>query len=259
MKIALGIEYYGGGFSGWQHQARAAGVQTVLEEALGKVAAQPVRLVCAGRTDAGVHASQQVAHFETAALRPMRAWVLGANACLPPTVSVLWAREVEADFHARFSALARTYRYYILNRPVRSACCAGRVSWIRRALEPEPMQLAAAQLLGEHDFTSFRAAACQAHSPMRTIHCLHIERRGEMLRFVVTANAFLYRMVRNIIGVLMKIGLGHHSPEWAGEVLRARDRTLAGVTASPDGLYLHHIRYPERYAFPAPSEPFVVF
>lgn len=259
MKIALGIEYYGGDFSGWQHQARGAGVQTVLEEALGRVAAQPVRLVCAGRTDAGVHASQQVAHFETTALRPAHAWMLGANAWLPPTVSVLWARKVEADFHARFSALARTYRYYILNRRVRPACYAGRVSWIRTALEPEPMQLAAAQLLGEHDFTSFRAAACQAHSPMRTIHCLQIERRAEMLRFVITANAFLYRMVRNIIGVLVKIGSGHHAPEWAGEVLRARDRRFAAVTASPDGLYLHHIRYPERHAFPVPSEPFVVF
>ena len=259
MKIALGIEYSGSGFSGWQHQCHATGVQTVLEHALARVADHPVQLVAAGRTDKGVHATQQIAHFSSTALRPVQAWVLGVNAQLPASVGVLWAKEVDAGFHARFSALERTYRYYILNRAIRPSLHFQRVAWVREALDFALMRQAAVPLLGEHDFTSFRASGCQSHSPVRDIRALQIERQGDLVRFIITANAFLYHMVRNIAGALIRVGTGCCPPEWIGAVLQARDRRAAGVTASPDGLYLHEICYPKSYAFPPASDPFVVF
>ncbi len=246
----LGIEYDGSAFSGWQLQTGTRTVQGVVEQALGRVADEPIRVHCSGRTDRGVHALQQIVHFESTAQRDPRAWVFGGNANLPPDVSILWAREVDAAFHARFSATSRRYCYLILNRPIRPAVAAGRVAWDYRPLETGPMNEAAARLVGEHDFTSFRAVACQARSPVRTLHRLTVERHGPLIRLDIEANAFLHHMVRNLAGVLMTIGARERPPEWAGEVLAARDRTRGGVTAPPDGLYFVTARYPEAYSLP---------
>lgn len=250
MRIALGLEYDGTGFAGWQIQVGARTVQGQLEQALSRVADRPVGVMCAGRTDAGVHATGQVVHFETEALRDLRAWVLGTNAHLPAEVSVCWAREVRPDFHARFSATERHYRYVVANRETRPALLRGRVWWIHRALDADRAAAAACHLVGEHDFSSFRALACQARHPVRTIHRLEVTRHGEYLYIDVTANGFLHHMVRNLAGVLMAIARGEHPPEWAREVLEARDRTLGGVTAPAAGLYLVRVRYPEHYALP---------
>ena len=253
MKIALGIEYDGRAFHGWQRQE--AGVRTVqqaLETALSVVAAHPVAAVCAGRTDAGVHGICQVAHFETEARRAPRNWLLGTNANLPDDVNVAWVKEVPDDFHARFSATGRAYRYFILNRPARSSLLMGRVTWMHRPLDAERMHRAGQTLLGTHDFSSYRALACQAKSPVRTLRTLTVTRRGELIEMAVSADGFLHHMVRNIAGVLITIGRGDAPTEWAYEVLQLRDRTLGGVTAPPDGLYLAAIEYPACYALPDP-------
>jgi tRNA pseudouridine38-40 synthase len=255
MRVAVGVQYDGSGFRGWQ--AQRPGVRTVqscLEQALARVADHPVNLVCAGRTDAGVHAAGQVAHFDTGAVRPARAWVLGGNAHLPPDLSLSWACEVPADFHARFSALARRYRYLILNQPHRSALWRGRATWCYRPLDAARMAEAGQALVGEHDFSSFRAAECQARHPIREIRELTVRRRGDGIVLDVEANAFLHHMVRNIAGVLMVIGTGDRSVAWAREVLERRDRTQAGVTAPADGLYLRAVYYPERFGLPAEAE-----
>ncbi len=255
MRVALGIQYDGSGFRGWQaQQPGTRTVQTALEQALAKVADHPVRLVCAGRTDAGVHGIGQVAHFDTTAVRSERAWVLGGNAHLPLDISLNWARETPDDFHARFSALARRYRYVILNRPQRSALWRERATWHYRPLDAERMQMAGQVLVGEHDFSSFRAAECQARHPIRDIHELTIRRQGDGVVLEVEANAFLHHMMRNIAGVLMTIGAGDRSVEWAQEVLERRDRTRAGVTAPAEGLYLLAVHYPERFGLPAAGE-----
>lgn len=254
MRIAAGIEYDGACFCGWQLQEE--GVRTVqgaVEEALGKVADEMIRVACAGRTDTGVHATAQVVHFDTEAQRSERSWVFGANANLPKDVALLWARPVDDDFHARFSARSRAYRYVIFNRHVRPTFLARRVAWEYRPLDVEPMQQAAKYLLGEHDFSSYRALACQAKSPVRTIHRLDVSRRGELLFIDIEANAFLHHMVRNVAGVLMAVGAGERDPAWAGEVLDARDRTIGGVTAPPYGLYLVRVGYPESFGIPALS------
>lgn len=263
MRIALGLEYNGCDFAGWQLQAddtqgRAVRtVQGVLEAALTTVAAAPVRVHVAGRTDAGVHASAQVAHFDTAADRSDYSWVRGANSNLPPDVAVLWARRVAPDFHARFSATGRTYRYVILNRPVRPALLAGRVSFDYRPLDLARMQAAAAHLVGTHDFTSFRAMQCQAKHPVRELRRLDLRRDGEYVILELHANAFLHHMVRNIAGALAAVGAGEQEPAWVAAVLAARDRTAAGVTAPPDGLYLSAIDYPARFGLPSvASGPF---
>nr|VFJ50780.1 MAG: tRNA pseudouridine38-40 synthase [Candidatus Kentron sp. DK] len=250
MRIALGIEYDGSGFSGWETQKNARTVQSLVEAALSRVANAPVLTVCAGRTDAGVHASAQVVHFETGAIRQERAWVYGANTNLPREISVLWANIVPDNFHARFSARSRHYRYHILNRPVRSALYAKQITWECRPLSVDRMRAGAGYLLGEHDFSTFRAAACQAASPIRTIHALEITRHGERIRIDVVANAFLHHMVRNIAGVLMAIGTGKREPEWAGRILAARDRTRGAVTAPAEGLYLAGVEYPEQFRIP---------
>ncbi len=255
MRVVLGVQYDGAGFQGWQ--AQRPGVRTVqacLEQALARVAAHPVKLICAGRTDAGVHAAGQIAHFDTLAVRSARSWVLGGNAHLPMDLSLSWAREVAEDFHARFSALTRRYRYLILNQPQRSALWRGRASWCYRPLDAERMNEAGQALVGEHDFSSFRAAECQARHPIREIRELTVRRRGDGLVLEMEANAFLHHMVRNIAGVLMAIGAGDRPVEWAREVLERRDRTQAGVTAPAEGLYLLAVRYPERFGLPAPSE-----
>lgn len=251
MRVAVGVQYDGSGFQGWQAQRSGARtVQAVLEQALTQVADHPIRLTCAGRTDAGVHGVGQVAHFDTTAVRSARSWVLGGNAHLPMDLSLRWARDVPDDFHARFSALARRYRYLILNQPHRSALWRGRATWCYRPLDAERMHEAGQVLVGEQDFSSFRAAECQARHPIREIRELTVRRQGDGLVLEVEANAFLHHMVRNIAGVLMAIGAGDRPVEWAREVLARRDRTQAGITAPAEGLYLLAVRYPERFGLP---------
>ena len=251
MRIALGIEYNGAGFHGWQMQQQGIrSVQQVVEQAIAKVADHGVRVHCAGRTDTGVHAFEQVVHFDTGSQRPRRAWTQGVNVNLPDDVSVLWSTEVPEEFHARFSAERRSYRYLILNRSMRSALQHGRVTWIHRPLDAELMHKAAQALLGTHDFSSYRALGCQAKSPVRTLHHISVKRRGEVLEFSIEANAFLHHMVRNIAGVLITIGKGEAGSDWTKEVLELRDRRLGGVTAPPDGLYFEKVQYPERFEIP---------
>ncbi|MGH8218104.1 MAG: tRNA pseudouridine(38-40) synthase TruA [Steroidobacteraceae bacterium] len=250
-RIALGLEYDGRGYAGWQAQAGGlATVQGIAEAALSRVADEPVSLTCAGRTDAGVHAMGQVAHFDTGAQRTMRAWALGANTNLPSDVSVHWACEVPERFHARHSAESRTYCYLILNRGTRSALAHGRATLIHHRLDEGRMAQAAAHLLGEHDFSAFRAAQCQSRTPIRRLEELLIERRGEWILVRATANAFLHHMVRNIAGLLIAVGRDRAEPAWAREVLASRDRSSSAPTAPPDGLYLWRVRYSHALALP---------
>jgi tRNA pseudouridine38-40 synthase len=251
VRVALGLEYDGSAFRGWQSQAHAVGIQAVVEQALAVVADHPVEVVAAGRTDAGVHALMQVVHFDTTAVRSERGWMLGATSNLPKQITVLWARAVSDAFHARYSAQARSYRYYILNRAVRPAIGADYVSWVREPLNENDMHVAAQALLGEHDFSSFRAAQCQARTPMRWVYEVSVRRFGDILELAITANAFLHHMVRNIAGVLIAIGKGERPIEWAREVLEARDRTVGGVTAPPGGLYLTGVRYAAALELPS--------
>ncbi len=253
MRIALGIEYDGNRFSGWQRQPHASSVQASVEQALSRVADHPVEVVCAGRTDAGVHATAQVVHFDSAAPRSMRSWILGVNSNLPPEVCITWAQPVADDFHARFCAIGRQYRYIILNRMVRPALLRGRVAWEHRALDVARMAAAGRALLGEHDFSSFRALACQAHHPVREIYTLSLTRSGDFIYLDVAANAFLHHMVRNIAGTLMAVGRGDQPVEWVEQVLQARDRAVGGVTAPAGGLYLVQVRY--RAPFDIPQTP----
>jgi len=250
MRIALGLEYDGSRFLGWQTQPGGGTVQDTLQGALGTIAGEPVTVVCAGRTDRGVHAREQVAHFDTGVARPESAWVRGVNALLPESIAVLWSCPVEDSFHARYSATARSYRYVLLNRPMRPALAARRAGWFHLALDMHAMREAAAQLVGEHDFSAFRSAECQAKSPVRTLHALEIERRGERIDFVLRANAFLHHMVRNIVGTLIYVGKGKHPPRWAREVLEQGDRARAAPTFAPQGLYLEGIEYPPRWSLP---------
>jgi tRNA pseudouridine38-40 synthase len=254
-RIALGIEYDGTSFRGWQWQPHAPSVQEAVQTAAGRVADRPVVLHCAGRTDAGVHATGQVAHFDIdagiAARRGERSWVLGINANLPPAVAVRWARAMPADFHARFSACARHYRYLILNRPTRPALLARRAVWTHRPLDLESMREAGRALVGTHDFSSFRALGCQAKSPVRTLKYLELRRQGELIELAVGADGFLHHMVRNIAGVLMAIGRGDADVHWTSELLQLRDRTQGGVTAPAHGLYFRAVEYPARYQLPS--------
>jgi tRNA pseudouridine38-40 synthase len=251
MRYALGLEYDGSKFMGWQVQSHGPSVQACVEQAAGAVANHEVRVFCCGRTDTGVHASCQVAHFDTTAERPERSWVLGINSHLPGSIVVLWIRRVDEDFHARFSAYSRTYQYRILNRWVRPALGAGKFSWCRKPLDVARMHLAAQALLGEHDFSSFRAAGCQATHAVRTIQHISVCRFGDNVILNVAANGFLYHMVRNVAGSLMEVGKGNQPVDWLAGVLLARDRTLAAPTAAGDGLYFMGARYPEKYGLPA--------
>jgi tRNA pseudouridine38-40 synthase len=226
-------------------------VQDVVERALSNIAGRAVNVTAAGRTDRGVHAREQVIHFDTEAARPENAWVRGVNALLPDSVAVLWSREVDLQFHARYSALARTYRYQLLNRAVRPALAATHVGWFHLPLDVQTMRQAAAHLLGEHDFSAFRSSECQAKTPVRTLHALDIEAHGERIDFVVCANAFLHHMVRNIVGTLIYVGKGKHPPGWVAEVLDSRDRTKAAPTFGPQGLYLEKIQYDARWQLPS--------
>ncbi|WP_259756276.1 tRNA pseudouridine(38-40) synthase TruA [Pseudomonas sp. GCEP-101] len=250
-RIALGVEYKGARYRGWQRQEDGVpSVQAALEKALSKVADEPVSLMCAGRTDAAVHASGQVVHFDTAVARPLKAWIMGSNANLPGDISVTWAKVMPAHFHARFSAMARRYRYVIYNDPIRPAHQAEEVTWNHRPLDVSRMREAARALVGTHDFTSFRAVQCQAKSPVKTVHHLEVIEHGRFIVLDIRANAFLHHMVRNFAGVLMTIGAGERPVEWAAEVLAARDRRAGGVTAHPYGLYLVRVEYPEEFVLP---------
>ena len=243
MRIALGLEYDGSRFLGWQTQPGGGTVQDALEAALGAIAGEQVDVTCAGRTDRGVHAREQVVHFDTTAERPLTAWVRGVNAVLPGSVAVLWAKPMPATFHARYSARSRTYRYMLLNRSVRPALAASYAGWFHLPLDVAAMRDAAALLVGEHDFSAFRSAECQAKSPRRSLLRLDIERRGERIDFVLTANAFLHHMVRNLVGTLVYVGKGKHPASWVSDVLESRDRARAAPTFSAEGLYLEAIDY----------------
>ncbi|OAI48724.1 hypothetical protein AYO45_04365 [Gammaproteobacteria bacterium SCGC AG-212-F23] len=250
MRIALGIEYNGDKLFGWQSQQNLPTVQQYLETALSKVADEPIQLYCAGRTDAGVHALQQVAHFDTTAIRAKRAWVWGGNSYLPPEISIHWAEEVDDSFHARFSALSRRYYYLIYNHAVRSALFHQKATWIHHDLDIERMQLAANDLLGEQDFSSFRSAQCESKTPKRNIHHIYVTRNNDFILIDIQANAFLHHMVRNITGLLLRIGAGQAEVAWAKAVLEAKDRRLAAETAPASGLYLADVSYPADYSFP---------
>ena len=255
MRVALGLEYDGSAFCGWQTQKHAPSVQDSVEQALSAVADHRVSVVCAGRTDTGVHAAGQVIHFDTTSQRSERSWVFGANANLPKSVTTLWAVPVADDFHARFCAERRRYRYVIFNRAVRPTFLQKRVTWEHRPLDAVRMAEGARHLLGEHDFSAYRTVACQAKSPVRTLYRLDVQRQGQYVFLDLEANAFLHHMVRNIAGVLMSIGAGERPPVWAKQVLEERDRTRGGVTAPPFGLYLTGVSYPKAHGIPPVSPP----
>lgn len=254
MRIALGVEYDGSQYHGWQKQTNLHTVQTAVEKAIQAIAQHDINIVCAGRTDTGVHASGQVIHFDSDVDRNMRAWAQGSNAHLPKDIVIKWARKVPDDFHARYSAESRTYRYIICDQPVRPALFRSHLTWQYRALNHELMAEAAIFLLGEHDFTSFRASECQSLSPMRCVKSLSVVRYQQCVHIEITANAFLHHMVRNIAGVLMAVGSGKQPVSWVKEVLEAKDRRLGAETAPPYGLYLIQVQYPCVYQIPA--DPF---
>jgi tRNA pseudouridine38-40 synthase len=251
MRIALGISYHGQAYEGWQSQSSGRTVQDRLEYALSEFAAQRVSTVCAGRTDAGVHALMQVAHLDTSLRREEYSWVRGTNRFLPPDIAVQWALPVPDDFHSRASAIARRYAYVLLESQVRPSVDAGRVGWVFRTLDAAAMDAAAAHLLGTHDFTSFRASACQARSPVKTMARVSISRRGAYWRFDFEADAFLHHMIRNIMGCLVAVGQGQQSPDWMREVIEAHSRDAAAPTFAPDGLYFLGPVYDPKWRLPS--------
>ncbi|MEB0138025.1 MULTISPECIES: tRNA pseudouridine(38-40) synthase TruA [unclassified Undibacterium] len=255
-RLVLGVQYDGADWHGWQTQPDGHTVQDALERALQQFCGAPVSTVCAGRTDAGVHGLEQVVHFDSDLRRAPYSWVNGVNAFLPASIAVQWAKELPLDplsqdnFHARFSARARTYHYVLYNARIRKPMWVGRAGWVFRPLEVEPMREAARHLIGEHDFSAFRAAACQAKTPVKHLYDLQIRQQGELIVFSLRASAFLHHMVRNIVGSLLAVGQGKHSPEWLAEVLQSRDRSLAAPTFMPDGLYLAKIDYEKKWELP---------
>ena len=255
MRIVLGVEYDGTEFCGWQSQDGSRTVQDEVQKAISYVANEPLQVVCAGRTDSGVHAFGQVVHFDTDVIRSERSWVLGCNSNLPGDININWVMETSADFHARFGALSRRYRYVILNRSTRSAIQRHRVCWHHQALDEKRMSQAARYFIGEHDFTSFRAQACQAHHAVRHIHRLDVQRQGQYIIIDIEANAFLHHMVRNIAGTLLTIGEGDQEPDWVEFLLATKDRSVAAATAPAHGLYLVSVQYPEHFNLPVQSIP----
>ncbi|CAM5209158.1 tRNA pseudouridine(38-40) synthase TruA [Oligella ureolytica] len=245
-RIALGISYQGQNYFGWQVQTDRPTVQAQVEKALSQFITVPTQVVCAGRTDTGVHAVNQIVHLDTDATRSDNSWVRGVNSFLPPDIRIKWAKEVAADFHARFDAEERTYLYVLRNHPVHSAILQGLVGWFHLPLDLQKMQEAANYLVGTHDFTSFRSSECQAHSPIRTIHHLTVQKQGNLFVFSIKGNAFLHHMVRNIVGCLVYVGKGKYKPEYMAELLELRDRKYAAPTFMADGLYLSHIHYPTK-------------
>lgn len=259
MRIAIGVEYLGTHYHGWQYQQGLTTIQGEIESALSQVADQPVTITCAGRTDAGVHAIGQVAHFQTEVIRPLSAWVMGTNTHLSPAIRILWAQEVSEEFHARYSATARRYQYIIYNSLIAPAIMKGRVTWHCKPLDETRMHAAAQYLIGEHDFSSYRGIDCQAKTPMREVLDLTIRRHEQWIVVDIKANAFLHHMVRNIVGVLLQIGEGKREPIWAKEVLEAKDRKVGGVTAPGDGLYLCEVDYPGHYNLPIAQSQWFYF
>jgi len=251
-RLALAIEYDGSPYCGWQKQAapELPTIQSVLEKSLSKIADHEIAVVCAGRTDRGVHASCQIVHFDCNNQRETKAWVAGTNSLLPPTIRVFWAKPVPNDFHARFSALSRRYIYVISNQAIGSAILANKVTHIPARLDVPAMYQAAQCLLGENDFSSFRAGGCQSRSPYRNVHFLEIKQHGAYILLDIQANAFLQHMVRNIAGMLLEVGRGEKKPQWAGELLATKDRCAGGATASPHGLYLACVSYPAEFDLP---------
>ena len=258
-KYALGIEYSGTGFSGWQRQKHSKTIQEQVENALGYVANHPVKLVCAGRTDTGVHAVEQVVHFETNAIRDDRAWVLGANCRLDKGIRLKWVVPVGDDFHARFSATARSYRYIILNTKVTSALFFDKVSWEQHPLDHDKMSQASQILIGEHDFSAFRAAGCQSNTACRNVHNISVNRLGDVIFIDIKANAFLYHMVRNIAGSLIQVGKQQKSDQWFTQVFEGKDRSKAAKTAPAEGLYFVRVHYPEQFKLPFEGKRPVLF
>ncbi|TDQ59039.1 tRNA pseudouridine38-40 synthase [Mesocricetibacter intestinalis] len=250
MKIALGIEYSGQNYFGWQRQEKVASIQASLEQALSYVANEEISVFCAGRTDAGVHATGQVIHFETNAVRPEKAWAFGTNANLPDDIAVKWAKQTDEDFHARFSATARRYRYILYTNKLRPAILPYGVTHTHLQLDHELMHLAGQALLGENDFSSFRAAQCQSHTPWRNLQHLRVTRQGNYIIVDIQANAFVHHMVRNIVGSLLEVGCANQPPEWIAWLLAQKDRRLAAPTAKAGGLYLVNVEYPARFALP---------
>ena len=251
MRLALGISYNGQAYEGWQSQPSGRTVQDRLEAALSQFAVQPISTVCAGRTDAGVHGLMQVVHFDTRLRREEFSWIRGTNRFLPADIAVQWAKPVPDAFHSRASAVARRYAYVVLESPVRPSIDAGRVGWVFRPLDAGAMQQAAALLIGQHDFSSFRAAACQARTPVKTMNRVAIARHGSYWRFEFEADAFLHHMIRNIMGCLLVIGQGQQPPQWMSQVLAARDRDAAAPTFSPDGLYFLGPVYSPEWKLPS--------
>lgn len=258
MRFAAAIEYSGTNYKGWQIQPHAPSVQAVVATALSKVADHSVDVVCSGRTDSGVHARYQIIHFDSDAERSLYGWVRGINSNLPEDVVCLWVVEVSDDFHARFGALSRSYRYVIYNDKCRAAIWANQVTWERKSLDLSAMQAAARTLVGEHDFSSFRTVHCQAKSPVRTVSSLQLHQKGHFIYLDISANAFLHHMVRNVAGVLIAVGAGEREPSWVEQVLNARDRTKGGVTAAPSGLYLSSVTYPSEFTLPT-ARPAIQF
>lgn len=253
LKLALGIEYDGSRYYGWQRQNEVRSVQEKLEKALSKVADHPVVVFCAGRTDAGVHGTGQVVHFETTSPRADAAWTLGVNANLPDDIAVRWVKAVPDEFHARFSATARRYRYVIYNHRLRPAILGNGITHYYHPLDAEKMQRAGQALIGENDFTSFRAVQCQSRTPWRNVMHLNVTRQGPYVVVDIKANAFVHHMVRNIVGSLMEIGTGNQPEEWMATLLAAKDRKLAAATAKAEGLYLVAVDYPSHFALPQPA------
>jgi tRNA pseudouridine38-40 synthase len=253
MRIALSIEYNGANYHGWQQQNGLVTIQSCVESAIAKVADQPIKIVCAGRTDVGVHAKGQVVHFDTEVNRRLDAWVFGVNCYLPSDICVKWAVNVDIGFHARFSAIARHYNYIIYNQKTRPAILTDQVAWHFASLDEKTMHQAGQYLLGEQDFSSFRSSSCQSRTPMRNIHHLKVVRHDDLVIVDIKANAFLQHMVRNIVGLLITIGEGKHSPLWAKEVLAKRDRCAAAYSAEACGLYLTNVYYPSNYQLPLSS------
>ena len=258
MRVALGVEYNGHEYYGWQAQRGLPTIQETLQTALAKIANEDIFLHCAGRTDAGVHATGQVVHFDTRAKRHVDAWIWGTNTHLPPSIVVRWARHVDYHFHARFTAVARRYRYIIFNHPIRPAILSHQTAWHYYPLDVECMQKDRQFLIGEQDFSSFRSSQCNSKSPMRNVIEVFLQRQGFYIMMDIEANAFLHHMVRNMAGVLMKIGAGFKDPGWMKEVLLAKSRRAAAETAPAEGLYLTQVRYPSVYDFPISQEPFLL-
>ena len=254
-RYAIGIEYDGQHFKGWQRQIGVITIQESLEDAIGRVAAHPVKLIAAGRTDTGVHATGQVAHFDSSAKRTLLNWQRGINTLSPDGVSVSWIISVDPHFNARFSATSRRYRYIIFNRPTAQPILRHNVSWVYETLDLESMRKAGSYLIGKHDFSAFRSSRCQSHSPVREIKSFHLSRMGCWIWFDIEADGFMHHMVRNIAGVLIRIGIGKEKYTWANNVLMSKDRRKGGITASPNGLYLTKVNYPANFKIPQPIEP----